>query len=89
MELQKYRVVLLNDDSHSYAYVVTMLNQVFGFPHETAFELAKEVDSAGRVIIYTGPKEHAEFKLEQVMAFGPDPSIPHCQDSMGCELEPA
>lgn len=89
MEIPKYRVVLLNDENHSYGYVVTMLNQVFGLTNEAAFELAKEVDSAGRVVVYTGPKEHAEFKQEQIAAFGPDPNIPHCQDSMGCELEPA
>jgi len=87
MDLPRYKVVLFNDDSHSYAYVVAMLHEIFGISHEAAFELAKQVDSMGKVVVYVGPMEHAEFKREQILAFGPDPNIPHSQDSMNCELE--
>src|SRR5271154_5834867 len=70
-----YNVVLLNDDDHSYEYVIIMLQQLFGHPPEKGFKMAKEVDTQGRVIVLTTSKEHAELKQEQIHAFGPDPRI--------------
>ena len=46
-----YHVVLLNDDDHSYEYVILMLRDLFGHSVETGFEMAKEVDSEGRCIV--------------------------------------
>lgn len=84
-----YNVVLLNDDDHSYDYVIAMLRQLFGYPKEKGFLLAKEVDIHGRVIVLTTTKEHAELKQEQIHAFGPDPLIARCQGSMSAVIEPA
>jgi ATP-dependent Clp protease adaptor protein ClpS len=84
-----YDVVLINDDDHSYDYVIAMLQQLFGFPKEKGFLLAKEVDTSGRVILLTTTKEHAELKQDQIHAFGPDPLIPRCQGSMTAVIEPA
>jgi len=84
-----YNVVLLNDDDHSYAYVIAMLQQLFGHPQEKGYQLAKEVDTTGRVIVLTTTKEHAELKQEQIHAFGPDPLIPRCAGSMSAVIEPA
>jgi ATP-dependent Clp protease adaptor protein ClpS len=84
-----YHVVLLNDDDHSYQYVITMLQQIFGYPPEKGFQMAKEVDTTGRVIVYTGPLEWAELKRDQIHAYGPDKLIARCQGSMSAEIEPA
>jgi ATP-dependent Clp protease adaptor protein ClpS len=84
-----YNVVLLDDDDHSYAYVITMLQQLFGYPKEKGYQLAKEVDATGRVIVLTTTKEHAELKQDQIHAFGPDPLIARCQGSMSAVIEPA
>ena len=84
-----YHVVLLNDDDHSYEYVIIMLQQLFGHPRETGFQMAKEVDSTGRVIVDTTTKERAELKQDQIHAFGPDPWIPRCKGSMSAVIEPA
>lgn len=84
-----YNVVLLNDDDHSYEYVIAMLQQLFGYPKEKGFLLAKEVDTTGRVIVLTTTKEHAELKQEQIHAFGPDPLIARCKGSMSAVIEPA
>lgn len=84
-----YNVVLLNDDDHSYEYVIAMLQQLFGYPKEKGFLMAKEVDTSGRVIVLTTTKEHAELKRDQIHAFGPDPLIPRCQGSMSATIEPA
>ena len=39
-----YHVVLINDDDHSYAYVILMLKELFGHPVEKGYKLADEVD---------------------------------------------
>jgi ATP-dependent Clp protease adaptor protein ClpS len=84
-----YHVILLNDDDHSYQYVIHMLQTLFGHPPEKGFEMAKEVDTKGRVIVDTTSLERAELKQDQIHAFGPDPLIPRCAGSMSAEIEPA
>ena len=84
-----YHVILLNDDDHSYEYVIAMLQQLFGHPVERGYVMAKEVDTQGRVIVLTTTKEHAELKQEQIHAFGPDRLIPRCKGSMSAVIEPA
>ena len=84
-----YNVVLLNDDDHSFDYVIHMLQVLFGYPPEKGFQMAEEVHTRGRVIVLTTSLEHAELKSDQIHAFGPDPLIPRCQGSMSAELEPA
>ena len=84
-----YNVILLNDDDHSYDYVIAMLQVLFGYPPEKGYQMAKEVDSTGRVILLTTTKEHAELKQEQIHAFGPDPLLARCQGSMTAVIEPA
>lgn len=84
-----YHVVLINDDDHSYAYVILMLKELFGHPVEKGYKLADEVDKQGRAIVFTGAKEVAELKQEQIHAYGPDPTIKRCEGSMTAELEAA
>jgi ATP-dependent Clp protease adaptor protein ClpS len=85
----RWNVVLLDDDDHSYDYVIIMLMRLFGHSSETAFLLACEVDSCGRVIVETTSKERAELKQEQIHNFGADPLIPRCKGSMTAIIEPA
>ena len=85
-----YHVVLLDDDDHTYEYVIRMLQDLFGHSFETAYLMAVEVDTTGRVIVLTTTKEHAELKRDQIQAFGPDPlSSPSCAGSMSAAIEPA
>lgn len=84
-----WNVVLINDDDHTYQYVVAMLACVFGFPFVKGIAHAQEVDATGRSILITTSREHAELKQEQVHAFGPDPLVIQCSGSMTCEIEPA
>jgi ATP-dependent Clp protease adaptor protein ClpS len=88
-QLPPYNVILLDDDDHSYEYVIEMLGKVFSHPVEKAFEMAKEVDKSGRVIVLTTHKERAEFKREQVVAYGPDARIASSAMSMRAVIEPA
>ena len=87
--LPPYNVVLLDDDDHSYEYVILMLKKVFGHPVEKGLKMAQEVDATGRVIVATTHLEHAELKRDQIQNFGPDPLIPRCKGSMSATVEPA
>jgi ATP-dependent Clp protease adaptor protein ClpS len=84
-----YHVILLNDDDHTYQYVIFMLQKLFGHPPEKGFKMAEEVDKTGRVIVDTTSMERAELKRDQIRAFGPDPLLPRCQGSMSAMIEPA
>ncbi len=69
----RFHVILWNDDDHTYEYVVYMLQELFAYPPEKGFMLAKKVDSTGRAIVYTSTLEKAEIKRDQILSFGPDP----------------
>ena len=84
-----YNVILLNDDDHTYEYVILMLRELFGHPIEKGFLLAQTVDRTGRAIVCTTSRERAELKQEQIHAYGPDPHLPRSKGSMTAEIEPA
>src|SRR5947209_4773825 len=84
-----YHVILLNDDDHTYEYVVRMLKELFGHPVEKGFKLADEVHRAGRAVVLTTSLEHAELKQDQIHAYGPDPLLDRCKGSMTAVVEPA
>lgn len=84
-----WNVVLLDDDEHTYDYVVRMVQELFGRNREEAFNIACKVDNDKRVILLTTHREHAELKREQVLAFGRDPLMQVSRGSMMAVLEPA
>ena len=84
-----YHVVLLNDDDHSYHYVIFMLKDIFGYPEVKGFDMAYEVDKEGRSIVWTGTHTEAKLKQDKIHAYGPDPNIPRCAGSMTAILEVA
>jgi ATP-dependent Clp protease adaptor protein ClpS len=84
----RYNVILWNDNDHSYAYVMVMLQELFGHELEKGFQLAKEVDTSGRAIVLTTTREHAELKRDQIHAYGKDELIASCQGSMSATIEP-
>lgn len=85
----RYHVVLVNDDDHTYEYVIEMLAALFNHSVETGFKMAKQVDEEGRSIVLTTSLEHAELKQEQIHAYGPDRRLERCMGSMTAELEAA
>lgn len=84
-----YHVVLHDDDDHSYEYVVDMLCRLFGHGTIMSFQMAKEVDKTGRVIVDTTTLERAELKRDQIHAFGADWRIERCGGSMSASIQPA
>src|SRR5205814_8166093 len=77
-----YHVVLLDDDDHTYDYVVEMLCNLFVLSAESAFQHAIEVDTTGRTIVMTCEREQAEFGRNQIHAYGADPRMPRSKGSM-------
>lgn len=84
-----WHVVLLDDDDHTYGYVIEMLCRLFGHDPQTAYRMACEVDSTGQVIVETTIRERAEFKRDQIRAYGPDWRLERSRGSMSARLEPA
>ena len=86
--LPPYNVVLLNDDDHSMEFVVEVLTKVFSYTLERCVQLMLVAHTSGRSIIWTGSKEVAELKVEQIRSFhekkqGAD------LGPLGCDIEPA
>jgi ATP-dependent Clp protease adaptor protein ClpS len=86
--LPPYNVVLLDDNDHTYEYVIEMLRKLFGYPIERGYQMAREVDTTGRVILLTTSKEHAELKRDQIHAYGADWRLARSKGSMSAIIEP-
>jgi len=84
-----YRVVLLDDNDHTYDYVIEMLQRIFFFSLEQAYRHAEEVDRCGRTTLITCELGQAEFARDQIHAFGPDRRLPRSMGSMSAVVEPA
>ncbi len=82
-------VVLLDDQYHTYEYVIEMLGTIFGHGRQKAYEMARAVDTTGRAIVFTGSLEQAEFKRDLIHGYGADWRIPRCVGSMSAVIEPA
>ena len=84
-----YHVVLLDDDEHTYDYVIEMLQSLFFCSKGDAFRHAVEVDTTGRTIVMTCELPAAEFARDQIHAYGPDWRMAISKGSMSAILEPA
>jgi len=84
-----YNVVLLDDDQHTYEYVVEMLQKLFACGETDAWTHAVEVDTTGRTIVMTCELAQAEFGRDQIHAYGADPRMPKSKGSMSAIVEPA
>jgi len=86
--LPPYNVILLNDDHHSMEFVVMVLTKVFSYAVEKCVDLMMRAHSEGRSVVWTGSKEVAELKVEQVSTFH-EKRGERDLGPLGCDLEPA
>lgn len=84
-----FRVVLLDDNDHTYDYVIEMLQKIFVFTLDQAYRHAEEVDRCGRTVLITCELPEAEFARDQIHAYGPDWRLPRSKGSMSAVIEPA
>jgi ATP-dependent Clp protease adaptor protein ClpS len=87
--LPPYNVILANDDHHSMQFVMEVLCKVLGCAAERAFLLMMEAHNTGRAVIWTGAKEVAELKAEQVTTFHETRADGRDLGPLGCSIEPA
>jgi ATP-dependent Clp protease adaptor protein ClpS len=83
-----YHVILLDDDDHTYDYVIEMLGALFFLPVDTAFQHAVEVDTKGRTIVITCELPQAEYARDQIHGYGADPRMPRSKGSMKAVIQP-
>ena len=84
-----YNTILLDDDEHSYEYVIEMLQKLFFCTESAAYQHAVEVDTTGRTIVMTCELEQAEFARRQIQSYGADWRQPQSKGSMSAIVEPA
>src|SRR6266516_2255348 len=84
-----FHVILLNDDDHTYDYVIEMLQKIFGFTESNALSHAVEGDTNGKTILLTCELENAEQKRDLIHSYGPDWRLPRSLGSMAAIVEPA
>jgi ATP-dependent Clp protease adaptor protein ClpS len=86
-----YHVILENDDDHSFEFVVEVLCKALGYTLERAYQLMMQAHTTGRAIVWTGPKEVAELKCDQIRTFHQVRSWGDGADlgPLGCYVEPA
>lgn len=82
-----WKVVLWDDDEHTYDYVIEMLVEVCAMSIEKAFKHAVEVDNDKKTIVFTGELEHAEHIQDRILTYGPDPRMAISKGSMTATLE--
>lgn len=86
---RRYHLVLLDDDQHTYAYVIEMLGSVFGYGPEKSYALATMVDTTGRAILETADLDTVTRHQRAVHAYGADRRIPTSKGSMTTTIEEA
>ena len=84
-----WHVILLDDNFHTFEYVIEMLHAIFGHSRALGRRMAEEVNEKGRVIVATVHRELAELRQQQIEEFGPDPleTNPQGQVSMRATIE--
>jgi ATP-dependent Clp protease adaptor protein ClpS len=89
-DLEKlYHVIILNDEEHTFDYVIEMLQAVFRMSQSAAISHTVEADATGSSIVYTCGLTEAESKRDQVHAYGPDWRMPNSRGSVAALIEPA
>lgn len=84
-----YHVIILNDEEHTFEYVIEMLQSVFAFPYATAVAHTLEAHTTGSSIVITCGLQEAEQKRDQIHAYGPDWRMPNSRGSVAALVEPA
>jgi ATP-dependent Clp protease adaptor protein ClpS len=84
---RNYKVILLNDEDHTYDYVVELLCSVCGMKRDQAFRCAVEVDLSGQTIVYYSTAAKCEQVAQKIKNFGPDHRLTRSMTSMHAVVE--
>jgi ATP-dependent Clp protease adaptor protein ClpS len=86
--LPPYNLILENDDYHSFEFVIQVLCKALGYSVEKAYQYTMEANDSGQAVVWSGSKEVAELKLEQVLTFHEDRGG-NKYGPLNCRIEPA
>jgi ATP-dependent Clp protease adaptor protein ClpS len=86
--LPPYHVIIENDDHHSQMFVVLVLRKVFGYDEPKAIDLMLTAHETGEAVVWTGAKEVAELKLDQLRTFHEERDDADL-GPLACRIEPA
>jgi ATP-dependent Clp protease adaptor protein ClpS len=84
-----YHVILENDDHHSFEFVVMVLCKALGYSLQRAEEHTLQAHTTGRSAVWTGPKEVAELKADQIRTFHETRDNGVNLGPLSCTIEPA
>ena len=87
--LPPYHVILENDEHHSFEFVIEALEKALGYSQERAYQLTMQAHTAGRTVVWTGPKEVAELKADQIRTFHEVRASGANLGPLSCYIEPA
>lgn len=66
---RQYKVILLNDDFTTMEFVIEVLETIFSMTRERATQIMLKVHQEGSAVCGIYPKDIAETKVAQVLAF--------------------
>jgi ATP-dependent Clp protease adaptor protein ClpS len=84
-----YNVILENDDHHSMEFVLGVLQKALGYNEQKCYELMMLAHTSGRAVVWTGTKEVAELKMEQMLSFHEIRANGKKLGALGVYIEPA
>ncbi len=84
-----YHVLIHNDDHHSMQFVVETLCKALGINVERAIEFMMTAHTQGVAAVWTGSKEGAELKAEQIQTVHEKRDNGVNLGPLGCSIEPA
>jgi ATP-dependent Clp protease adaptor protein ClpS len=87
--LPPYNLILENDEYHSFEFVIMVLCKALGYSVEKSYQYTLEAHNSGQAIVWTGSKEVAELKLEQVLTFHEERTDGRKFGPLQCRIEPA
>jgi len=87
--LPPYNVILENDDHHSMEFVMGVLMKALGYNEQHSYQLMMLAHTSGQAIVWTGSKEVAELKLEQMLSFHETQPSGKKLGPLGVRIEPA
>jgi ATP-dependent Clp protease adaptor protein ClpS len=88
-KIPPYNLILENDDHHSFEFVVEVLRKALGMTEQRAIQHTTEAHTKGRAIVWTGTKEVAELKMEQMQSFHEIRADGRKLGPLGVTIEPA
>ena len=88
-KLPPYNVIIDNDDLHSFEFVIDTLRKALCVTEQQAIQFTQLAHRTGRAIVWTGNKEVAELKMEQIQSFHEIRADGAKLEALGVSIEPA